>query len=315
MMFMHATAKERHARIITESGYSGCIELSNDSVRVVLEPNFGGRVIAYERTSRNVLYLDEKQDGEIYRKGKYQHPTGGRFDIGPEKTIPPHPALFLGKWTARITGPGEAEMTSQKDTSTGVQLIRRFKLGASGSKLVYTQIIKNISDSSKTYCHWSRTFARGGGIGFAPVNPHSRYPAQYLIYGPGNIMNFMPDKEKNIRIREGILEITDTPSLPKIVTDALDGWLAYLTPDNLLFIKKYRVDRKKIYGEMAASTACLFYKPTYCEIEPIGPMQEIAPGRQVSFTECWYLFDYKFPEDRLTNLGDLQRIIKRLSFK
>jgi hypothetical protein len=310
-LYLPGFAQFQGARTITERKYPGCIELSNDSVRVVLEPNLGGRVLAYERYGKNVLYVDDAQDGLIY-EGKNRHPSAGRCDFGPEKTVPPHPLLYLGKWQARITGDREAEMISQKDSATGVQLIRRFRLAKSGNRLEFTQVIKNTSNSSKSYCHWSRTFVKGGGISLAPLNPHSRYPRKYILYGPGNIMNFMPEIEESIRIREGILEILAPPSQPKFVTDTEQGWLAYITLDNQLFIKKYPVYPLRIYGEMAASTACVYYKPLYCEIEPIGPMETIAPGKESAFTEYWYLFDYQYPADKKANLKELLTRINEL---
>lgn len=303
------------SRIITERNYPNCVELSNDSVRVVLEPNLGGRVLAYELNGKNVLYVDDAQDGKVYEPGKYIHPSGGRSDIGPEKTIPPHPSLFLGRWEARITGEREAEMISQKDTATGVQLIRKFKLDKSGSRLEFTQTIKNIGNSSKSYCHWSRTFIKGGGIALAPLHKNSRYPKGYLIYGPGRILNFMPEDEDQIHIREGVLEITGVPSQPKFVTDSYAGWLAYITKENQLFIKKYPTYPPGNYGEIAASTACLFYKDLMCEVEPIGPMETIIPGKDVSFTEYWYLINYQYPRQKKTDLEEIQTIIKNLEPK
>ncbi len=314
LMLLSQAGKAQYAgsRMVTERSYPNCIELSNDSVRVVLEPNLGGRVLAYELKGKNVLYVDDSQDGAVYVPGKYIHPSGGRSDIGPERTIPAHPALFLGRWNAKITGEREAELTSQKDTATGIQLIRQFKLAKSGSLLEFTQIIKNIGKTSKSYCHWSRTFVKGMGISLSPLNPESRYPAGYLIYGPGKILNFMPENEPNIRTTDGILEITGVPSQPKIVTDGLAGWLAYLTNDNQLFIKKYPVFPHRNYGEIAASTACIFYKELMCEIEPIGPMETIAPERMVSFKEQWFLFNYPFPHDKKVDLKGIQNLIEKL---
>jgi len=303
------------ARIVTERNYPNCIELRNDSVRLILEPNLGGRILVYELNGKNVLYVDQAQDGRIYEQGKYIHPSAGRFDIGPELTIPQHPSLYFGKWIARITGDREAEMISQKDSMTGVQLIRKFKLNKSGSLLEYTQVIKNFSNSTKSYCHWSRTFVKGGGIALAPLNKSSRYPKGYLIYGPGKILNFMPDMEDNIRIREGILEITGSPSQPKIVTDSYAGWLAYITNDNLLFIKRYPAFPLRNYGEIAASTACFYYRDLMCEVEPISPMEIIEPSQETSFTEYWYLFDYIYPNDKLADLKGIQNKIDRLQPK
>ncbi|MCU0376763.1 MAG: DUF4380 domain-containing protein [Bacteroidales bacterium] len=297
--------------IIEQYGYSNCIELRNNEARVVLEPNMGGRVIAYELDGRNVLYRDSLQDGVVFEPGKViTHPAGGRFDIGPEKTSPKRPALFFGKWEGTITGDREAEMVSQQDTSSGVMLVRRFRLDDKGSRLTCTQTIKNISSETKRYCYWSRTFAKGGGISLTPLNHDSRFPKGYMIYGPGNVMDFVPAEEPNIRVREGILEIIGPPERPKFVMDVAEGWLAYITRDGQLFIKTFPVYPERVYGEMSGANVSVWYnKEQMCEIEPIGPMETIRPGEEVSFTETWHLFDYEYPEDRLPDLDEVRKII------
>jgi len=130
-------------------GYSGCVELSNSTTRVVLEPNCGGRIIEYSLNGKNSLYIDPEQNGWTYTPGeKGIGPCAGRCDIGPEKLVPSRPNLWLGKWTAKIIGPRAARLTSVEDKSTGVQLIREFKLDKNSSHLSFTQTIKNISNST-----------------------------------------------------------------------------------------------------------------------------------------------------------------------
>ena len=100
-------------------------------------------------------------------------PAGGRFDIGPEMLNPPRPTLWLGSYTAEITGERSATLTSQPCEATGAQLVREFELAATGSGLSVTQRIRNVSDSTKKYFHWSRSFAHGGAPPPSPPpSPH-----------------------------------------------------------------------------------------------------------------------------------------------
>ena len=101
-------------------------------------------------------------------------PAGGRMDIGPEMMNPPRPTLWLGSYTAEITGPRSATMTSAPCEATGAQLVRRFELAETGSQLLVTQIIRNVSDSTKKYFHWSRSFAHGGGRVMIPLSVRFR---------------------------------------------------------------------------------------------------------------------------------------------
>ncbi len=299
------------ASYIDAYGYTNCIKLWNDTITVILEPNCGGRVIEYSLNGSNALYVNSEQNGITWKEGgKRFNPCGGRTDIGPERLVPPRPILWLGSWTGEITGPNSARMISQKDTSTGVQLIRDFRLDSHSSHLRFTQTIRNISNETKRYCHWSRTFATGGGICIVPLNSESRFPQGYILYGPGSVMDYHPKERPAIRVRDGFLEVTGDPEQPKFGIDSYDGWLGYITQDNMLFVKRFPAYPERVYGEMASFTISLWYfKDSMCELEPIGPWETIPPDNCVSFSEDWWLLPYDYPKDNTVDLGTFTRYI------
>ena len=293
-------------------GYKDCIELRNESTRVVLGHHAGGRILEYSLNGVNAILLDPEQAGWVWDGGKGIGITGGRFDIGPEKLIPKHPALWLGLWKAEILGPGKARMTSIRDESTGVQLVRDFELDDNSSRLTFTQTIRNISDRVTRWCHWSRTFSTGHGICVVPLDERSKFPEGYIMYGPGPVMDYQPG-DSNI-VRQGdYLVINDTPLRPKLGMDSHVGWFAYLTTNDLLFVKQYPTYRDRAYNEMAGLTISIWYnKDEVCELEPIGPMEELEPGSAGSFTETWNLVVHPFPENRMVDAGRIGEIVGRL---
>ncbi|MDH7568474.1 MAG: hypothetical protein QHJ73_02650 [Armatimonadota bacterium] len=300
------------AEIVRYAGYDDCIRLFNSTTQVVLCPAAGGRVLDYSLDGRNVLYRDPAQDGWTYTPGeRAPDPCGGRCDIGPEMVVPRHPNLWLGRWQGVITGPRAARLTSVPDPATGVQLVRHFALDARTSRLRFTQTIRNVSNEKKEWCHWSRTLAVGNGICVVPLNPRSRFPNGFLLYGPGPVMNYRPEPEPNIRLRDGFLEIAGPPSQPKFGIDSIAGWLGYVTRDNILFAKRFPVYPDRVYNEMAAYTVSIYYfKEQMCELEPIGPRGNIRPGGSESFTEEWWLFPYAFPkEGEALDLKALERFV------
>ncbi len=280
-------------------GYAGCIALENGAgVRVVLSPLAGGRVLEYALDGTNVLYLNPSQQGWRNVPGVPSvDPCGGRLDVGPERTITPHPDLWLGDWTGEIVGEGKARLTSARDRMTGLRLVREFTLAPDSSRLTVEQRVTNESDKPVTCCHWSRTLAAGGGIVLIPLTSDSRFPKSYIMYGPKdvNAMFFQP-VDPNIRVRDGFLEILGTPKFPKLGMDSAAGWFSYLTRSNLLFTKKYPVYPERVYGEMAGLTISIWYfKDEMCELEPIGPLERLEPGAAFSFVEEWSLQRWRYP--------------------
>lgn len=296
---------------IQRNAYQNCIEISNGTVSVVIEPDCGGRVLEYSINGVDVIYKNPLEDGYLLENGKPPlsnlSPCAGRCDIGPEFLTPPHPVLWLGKWDVKTYDNNSVELISQPDEVTGLQLRRVFTLDNTSSQLTFTQYIKNISKTTKRNFHWSRTFFKGGGVAIAPLNPNSRYPKGYLTYGPGDVINYFPEPDKNLLVGNGLLQITGPTELQKYAMDLDQGWLGYLTTDSILVIKKFDVYPDRVYGEIAGNNMSFWYNGTeMCEVEPIGPMEEILPEMEVSFTEKWFLFHYPYNEGQALDYFEIQ---------
>lgn len=301
-------------RFVDLNGYKDCVEMRNGDSRVVLEPNCGGRILHYEYKGVDALYINPADNGYLLESGKSPagafSPCAGRCDIGPEMTTPPHPDLWLGNWIAVIQEDQSVEMTSIMDHETGVQLTRTVSLDEHFAKLKFTQSILNISEKPKQYFHWSRTLCTGGGIAIAPVNTESRYPNSYISYGPGDVINYRPECEPNVCIHDGLLQIFGPASTKKFAMDLSEGWMAYLTRDSRLFVKKFPVYPGRVYGELASNNMSFWYNgEDMCEVEPIGPMEVIQPSYEASFTETWYLMEYDYPGRTAVTSSDIRKII------
>lgn len=290
---------EPGARVVSYYGYDDCIELANDQIRAVLCPAAGGRVLEYSLAGENALYLPPGDEGWTWSPGSGGgRMNAGRFDIGPEQMIPPRKALWMGRWRGEITGPRAARLTSPRDESTGVQLVREFVLDEQSSELACTQRIINVSDQLKEYCHWSRTFAVGGGIAVVPRSHPGRFPHGYLRYGEGAVIEFRPE-DPNIIATDDYTAVIGPPKSPKLGFDSHAGWMAYYAPSDLLFVKAYPTFPHRYYNEVAALTASVWYPDgPMCELEPIGPAERLRPGESAEFTERWYLGRAAFPTDR-----------------
>jgi hypothetical protein len=300
-----------HAKFVEYHGYKQAVELTRGNVRAVLCPQVGGRPLEFSIDDKNALYLDE-QEGKAIGQPVV---SAGRFDIGPELTTPPRPKLFAGEWTAAITGEHSARLISQRDDNTGVQLIRDFELkGAIGGRglLSCRQTIVNVSNEAKEYCHWGRSFAAGGGICLIPLEGKSRFPSKYALYEDGGLIN-VNAKDDNIRERDGFLEILGAPRKPKLGFDSYAGWLAYVMPGDLLFVKRFATYPDRVYNEAAGLTISVWYPPgNRVELEPIGPRERLAPGQAASFTEEWYLQPYPFPKNgEQVDLAKLRAEVER----
>jgi enterochelin esterase-like enzyme len=285
------------AEVVSYYGYDDCIQLNNDSVSVVLCPSAGGRVLEYSHDGQNVLYLPPGDEGWRYGPQSQRGTmNAGRFDIGPEKVVRRGKILWMGPWQGEITGDRSARLTSEYDTESGARLVREFELDESTSRLRCTQTIINESERRVSLCHWSRTFAVGGGIAVIPRSPRGRFPRGYVMYEQGNTVSFQPE-DPSIQVSDEAVIVSAAPEFPKLGFDSHAGWLAYLAPTNQMFVKRFRTFPHRAYNELAALTISVWYpEQDRVELEPIGPAEDLAPGQRASFTEEWWLLPHDFPQ-------------------
>jgi hypothetical protein len=298
--------------------YPDCFELFNAVTKVTLCHQAGGRVLEYTYKGKNALYLDPKEEKWGLPDGPQSPSSAGRFDIGPEYLIPKHEILWAGEWQAEAIGPRAVRLTSQSDEATGVQLIREFRLDAKSSHLTCEQIIKNISQDTKYWSHWSRTFAVHGGIGVVPLTPDTkRFPSGWIMYNQGKEASILlQPTDPNVRQRGPFLEVLGPTRFPKLGFDSNAGWFAYVMPHGQAFIKRYSSPKDGVYPEIAGLTLCFWYPQAAqvpaVELEPHGPRNIIPPGGSASFTEHWYLVEHPFPAaGKQLNLDNLAAQVER----
>lgn len=304
------------AEFIQYYGYSKAVLLENETTRVVLCPQVGGRVLEYSLNGKNALYLSDAE--KSWKPGDRAQSSAGRFDIGPEYIIPARPQLWSGEWAVEINGPRTVTLTSVKDTATGVQLSRRFELASDSSNLSCTQSIRNTSSTVKEWCHWSRTFAVGKGICVIPLSdrakhPVSRFPTGYVMYKGRGLINVKPS-DPAIRMVDNALQIFPTPSEPKLGFDSYAGEILYAAPNDLLFVKRFETFPDRVYNEAAGLTISVWYPDReMVELEPIGPRERLNPGDSASFTEHWWLAEFPFPgTDAPLDMSKLKQAVEPL---
>lgn len=288
-------------RRVTVLNYPDCFEISNADAKVTFCHQVGGRVLEYIYKGKNALYLDPKEAKWGTPGGPKTPSSAGRCDIGPEYLIPKHDKLWSGAWQAEAIGPRAIRLTSQPDEATGVQLIRVFRLDAKSSHLVAEQAIKNVSNETKYWSHWSRTFAVHGGIGVVPLTPDTkRFPNGWVMYQQGQEHSILiKPTDPNVRQRGNFLEVLAPPRFPKLGFDSNAGWFAYVMPHSQAFVKRYASPKDAVYPEVAGLTLCFWYpqatQTPAIELEPHGPRNPIPPGAAVGFKEDWYLLEHPFP--------------------
>jgi hypothetical protein len=299
--------------MVDVADYKDCFELKNETMRVVLCHQRGGRVLVYERDGANVLYLKDESGWDPNANGIARQLSAGRFDVGPEQLQVRGDDLWLGQWEAKATGDREVKMSSIVDSKSGLQVVRKFTLHETTSRLTITQTVTNEGDELVRQCFWSRTLAVHGGVTVVPCDSNrSLMPNLYCMAPNGKTLNFRPD-DPAIRRIDDYLVIDGPPEHAKLGMDSVKGWVAYQTRSDQLFVKRYPVLDIGQYGELAGYNLSIWYpKESFmpaCEVEPIGPMKTLRPRESDSFTVDWWLLPREFPADCKVNPKAVEELV------
>jgi hypothetical protein len=289
-------AEEPAARVEPFHNYKKAVELKFGSARAVLCPEAGGRVLSFSIDGKDAMWLDDAE--KKWEPGKPSPSSAGRFDYGPELTVTPHPKIWGGEWVASIEK-NKAVLTSTREDAAGMQLVREFEFVQKGKSigLKCRQTMMNIGRETREVCHWGRSFSPGGGICVVPLGDRpSRFPSKYAMYEGGAIIN-VKNKDDLIRERDGCLEILAPPRKPKLGFDSYAGWLAYVMPNDTMFVKRFKTDPDRVYNEAAGLTLSVWYPSgPRIELEPIGPRERLKGGESKHFTETWWLLPHPYPK-------------------
>ncbi|MEM6690959.1 MAG: hypothetical protein AAF664_16140 [Planctomycetota bacterium] len=283
-----------------------CPVMESNGVRVILGP-IGGRVLQYSRQGIDALFLsdaDQDQPGPTGSQTNWsKNPSAGRFDIGPELMIGPRKEWQKAPWEVERLDELSVRMTSPINERLSLRLIREFTLNPMDGSLTCKQSVENVGDKPFTYCHWSRTLVRGGGMFVIPREGFRRFPNGYVRYENG-AMKLRPEDD-NVIVNDDFLIQTGPPLQPKLGMDTMANWAAVVWPDRWAFVKRFEMFPDLPYLEAGALTFSTWQPSTgeTIEVEPIGPAQTVAPGETASYTETWNL--ERMPSNAIAKDGTL----------
>lgn len=273
--------------VVSHLGVEPALLLEAPAARTVAValPDVAGRVVVYARDGENILWENTDASGRPRPGGGYQ------LDVGPEmRLIPPHPALWSGRYRWGLLPPRTITLSSEPDPTLGLRLEKQISIDPRDGALEVVQRMKNVSDREQSYCLWDRTLCKGGGFALVPLNPRSRFPARWVIgrrKGGAWEYNGVDPAHPEMRVLDGVLVVRSGGPEQKIGADSDAGWIGYVR-GSLLYVKYYPYDPGGRYTDGGLSVA-FYFNERFSECEPISPEVTLRPGEEYVFPERWIL--------------------------
>jgi hypothetical protein len=269
-------------------GWPNCYRISNGEVELVLTSDIGPRIMRYGFVGGQNLFKEFNEQLGKSGEAEWQARGGHRLWVGPE-VLPVTYALDNGPVKVEVRG-GEVEAVQPVEKETGLQKSILIRLAPTGSKVELIHRIRNATNFALDFAPWTLTMMAQGGIGITGFPPRGKHPEMLAPTNPLVMWAYTDFSDprwtftsKYVALRQDAKAATPQ----KLGHFNADTWGAYLLGSDL-YVKKYKADPSKTYPDFGCSYET-FTNADFLELETVGPLTRVEPGKTVEHVETWTL--------------------------
>ncbi|WP_066963350.1 DUF4380 domain-containing protein [Microbulbifer sp. Q7] len=240
------------------------IQLSKESLKIVLDPSYGGRITELRYGERDLLALPQPGGNNF----------GSTFWLSPQSlwNWPPVPEHDTAPYTVTARQTDAAAVTSA--SGAGARVSKTVNL-SSGQRATVRYRIDTEKDFPEIAA-WEITRLPNRGLAFAPVTRES----VRTVRG-----------QMDYRLQSDILWLSMEAGAPlmegKVIANGTEGWLAY-TVDQLLYVKVYpQVDASKMATGEGDIELYLSGERPYLELEVQSAAHSLKQGDALDWSVDW----------------------------
>ena len=295
-----ATAPEATAQVTVDrveyKGWKHNARIANGQAELIVTLDVGPRIISYRLLNgTNVLKQnpdDLGKSGEPDFKLRGGHRLWTAPEVPGRTYAPDNQAVTLSEGAD-----GSVKFTAPPNEQYGLQKEIDVKLDPEGTGVAVLHKIKNVGDKPTEVAPWSLTVMDPGGVEIIPLPPKNPHPgasrkATAEDFAPNHALvawTYTDFTDPRFTFGSKYILLRQKPDMAatKIGLANRIPWVGYLNHDTL-FVKKFPYLPGKTYPDRG----CNFETYTdsgILEIETLGPLVDLQPGRTTEHTEHWEL--------------------------
>lgn len=277
---------------IEYKNFGKCIKAENDAIEMLITVDVGPRILSYSvKGMENMLQEDVNRDTvrdsdelhSFFETNENWYIYGGHRlwtspESFPESYTPDNSPVKYEICGNKIT------LTPDDRTKVGERHTMIITFSDTTSDVDVEHIVKNISDKKITLSPWCMTVADNGGVEILPqCNKHTGLLSNRRLV----IWEYASVSDERFFMSNDYITLRQTskPEAFKIGINNEDGWCAYVNKGQI-FKKTFDFDETAEYPDFNVNFET--YTNQYIlEIESLGPLKELSPDEETSFTEHW----------------------------
>ena len=275
-------------KIVAYKGWKNNLQISNGTVELIVTLDVGPRVMRYGFVGGENLFKEFNEQMGKTGESEWQARGGHRLWHAPEDLKRTY-ELDNAPIKYEKLGTNGVRLIQAVESNTKLQKEMDITLEYSGSKVLVVHRLRNTAMWDIELAPWALTMMAQGGTEIIPLPPKIPHPQGLLPVS--QIITWPYTDMSDSRWHWGKHYITfsqDNNKGPNKIGMAHKlGWVAYLLRGNL-FIKGFGYEEGRHYAD-SGSNFETFSNQDFLEIETLGPIQRIAPGKTIEHTERWWL--------------------------
>jgi len=291
-MCLAVTAMNMSAQVkVTKTEYKGwqnCYRVSNGEVELIVTGDVGPRVIRLGFVGGQNLFKEFAEQLGKSGEEKFQLRGGSRVWKAPEDPIatwaPDNVAVEIIPTATGLIARAPVEPLSSLQKEIEVSM------AATGTDVTVMHRITNRSLYTLEFSPWTLTMMAPGGVAISGFPPRGKHPINLEATNPLVMWAYTNLADKRLTFTRKYLLLRQDPGISeaeKLGTFNADTWAAYLL-NGEAFLKRTQADPSKTYPDFGCSFET-FTNNEFLEIETLGPMTKVPPGKTVEHVEHWSL--------------------------
>lgn len=274
---------------IEYKGWDNCYRISNGEVELIITGDIGPRIIRYGFVGGQNLFKEFPDQLGKSGEATFQLRGGDRVWKAPEDPIASWAPDNVSV-TVQIT-PSGIIAREPIEPETGLQKEIEVSLALSGTNATVSHRIANHSLFPLEFAPWALTMMAQGGTVVSGFPPRGHHPQNLEATNPLVMWAYTNLADPRWRFTRKYLSLHQDPNsnvAQKIGMFNQNTWAAYIL-NGEVFVKRTTADPTHQYPDFGCSFET-FTNNEFLEVETLGPLTKVAPGKTVELVERWGLF-------------------------
>lgn len=269
-------------------GWRNCYRVSNGEVELIVTGDVGPRVIRFAFVGGQNVFKEFAEQLGKSSEDKFQLRGGDRVWKAPEDPVATWaPDNLPVEMTITANGliakaPVEPRTLLQKEIEV--------RMASSGTDVTVIHRLTNRSLFPLEYSVWSLTMMAPGGLSITGFPPRGKHPANLEATNPLVMWAYTNLADKRWVFSKKYMTLKQDPNntdAQKIGLFNPDTWGAYIL-NNEVFVKRTQAIPGGRYPDFGCSYEA-FTNNEFLEIETLGPLTKVLPGKTAEQVEHWSL--------------------------